>query len=37
VITRPMGGYDLPQWIRISVGTPPENQKCLAALEAVIR
>ena len=23
VIVRPMGGYQLPEWIRISVGTPP--------------
>ena len=33
VITRPMGGYQLPEWIRISVGTPRENERCLAALE----
>lgn len=32
VITRPMGGYQLPEWIRISVGAPKENAKCLAAL-----
>jgi histidinol-phosphate aminotransferase len=32
VITRPMGGYQMPEWIRISVGTPAENQRCLAAL-----
>ena len=25
VITRPMGGYQLPEWIRISVGTPPRT------------
>ena len=25
VIVRPMGGYQLPEWIRISVGTPKEN------------
>jgi len=33
VITRPMGGYQLPEWIRISVGTRAENERCLAALE----
>ena len=33
VITRPMAGYQLPEWIRISVGTPQENARCLAALE----
>jgi histidinol-phosphate aminotransferase len=32
VITRPMGGYGLPEWIRISVGTPAENRRCLDAL-----
>jgi histidinol-phosphate aminotransferase len=33
VITRPMGGYKLPEWIRITVGTPEENRRCLAALK----
>jgi histidinol-phosphate aminotransferase len=33
VITRPMAGYQLPEWIRISVGTPQENQRCLEALK----
>jgi histidinol-phosphate aminotransferase len=33
VITRPMGGYQLPEWIRISIGTPQENERCLAALK----
>ncbi len=33
VITRPMGGYKLPEWIRITVGTPAENQRCLEALK----
>ncbi len=32
VITRPMGGYQLGEWIRISIGTPKENQRCLVAL-----
>jgi histidinol-phosphate aminotransferase len=36
VITRPMGGYQLPEFIRISVGTPEENQRCLAALKDVL-
>jgi histidinol-phosphate aminotransferase len=36
VIVRPMGGYQLPEWIRISVGTPKENQRCLVALQAVL-
>jgi len=33
VIVRPMGGYQLPEWIRISVGTPQENQRSLTALQ----
>ena len=33
VITRPMGGYLLPEWIRISIGTPQENERCLGALK----
>jgi len=33
VIVRPMGGYQLPEWIRISIGTPQENERCLAALK----
>lgn len=37
VIVRPMGAYDLPEWIRISVGTPEENQRCLEALRKVMR
>ena len=32
VIVRPMGGYQLPEWIRISIGTPQENQRCLDVL-----
>ena len=36
VITRPMGGYGLPEWIRISVGTPDEKSRCLAALKEVL-
>jgi histidinol-phosphate aminotransferase len=36
VIVRPMGGYQLPEWIRISIGTPKENQRCLEALKAAL-
>jgi histidinol-phosphate aminotransferase len=36
VITRPMGGYRLPEWIRISVGTPAENERCLAEFGRVM-
>jgi histidinol-phosphate aminotransferase len=33
VIARPMGGYQLGEWIRISIGLPTENQRCLEALK----
>ncbi len=36
VIVRPMGGYKLPEFIRISVGTPKENERCLAGLKKVL-
>lgn len=36
VITRPMGGYQLPEWIRISIGTSKENERCLTALRTII-
>ena len=36
VIVRPMGGYQLPEWIRISIGTPKENERCLEALKNVL-
>ena len=36
VIVRPMGGYQLPEWIRISIGTPKENDRCLASLKKVL-
>ncbi len=37
VIVRPVGGYGLPQWLRISIGLPQENQRFLEALAAVMR
>jgi histidinol-phosphate aminotransferase len=36
VIVRPLGGYQLPEWIRITMGTPKENQRCLAGLRTVL-
>lgn len=36
VIVRPLGGYQLPEWIRISIGTAQENTRCLAALKKVL-
>jgi histidinol-phosphate aminotransferase len=37
VIVRPMGGYQLPEWIRISVGTPAENERCIAVLKKALK
>jgi histidinol-phosphate aminotransferase len=36
VIVRPMASYQLPEWIRISMGTPKQNQRCLEALRTAI-
>lgn len=36
VIVRPMAGYGFPTHLRISVGTPPQNERCVAALKAVL-
>ena len=36
VIVRPMGGYDLPAFVRITIGTPAENERCLAVLKTVL-
>jgi histidinol-phosphate aminotransferase len=36
IIVRPMAGYQLPEYIRISVGTPEQNTRCLAALKEVL-
>jgi len=37
VIVRPMGSYQLPEWIRISIGTPKQNQRCLQALTSILK
>ena len=36
VITRPMGGYQLPEWLRITIGTRAENERCLRTLRTVL-
>jgi len=33
IIVRAMASYGLPEWIRVSVGTPPQNERFLAALK----
>lgn len=37
VIVRPMGGYQLGEWIRITIGTPKENNRCLKALREALQ
>ena len=36
VIVRAMKGYNLPEWIRITIGTMDQNQKCITALREVL-
>ncbi|MDO4231665.1 MAG: histidinol-phosphate transaminase [Lautropia sp.] len=36
VIVRPVGNYGLPEWLRISVGLPEENERLLAALKQIL-
>ncbi|HEY2124066.1 MAG TPA: histidinol-phosphate transaminase [Chthoniobacterales bacterium] len=36
IIVRPVAGYQLPAWVRISVGTMEQNQQCIAALRNVL-
>jgi histidinol-phosphate aminotransferase len=33
VIVRPMGGYRLPRWLRVTVGLPEENERFIEALK----
>ena len=37
VIVRPVAGYELPEHLRASIGTPEENERFLAALAASLR
>lgn len=36
IIVRPLKGYKLPEWVRITVGTMEQNKKCIAALKEVL-
>ncbi len=36
VIVRPVGGYGLPEWVRITVGTAEQNVRVLRELKAVL-
>jgi len=37
VIVRPVAGYELPEHLRVTVGTPQENERFLEALAASLR
>jgi histidinol-phosphate aminotransferase len=36
VIVRPVGNYGLPQWLRVTIGLPQENDAFIAALERAL-
>ncbi len=36
VIVRPVGNYGLPQWLRVTIGLPAENEAFLTALEKTL-
>lgn len=36
VIVRPVGGYAMPEWLRVSIGLPAENERFLEALSDVL-
>jgi histidinol-phosphate aminotransferase len=36
IIVRPMGGYDLPSFIRVTIGTPHENARMIHVLAEVL-
>jgi histidinol-phosphate aminotransferase len=37
VIVRPMRGYKMPAWVRVTVGTMEENRRFIGALKAELR
>lgn len=36
IITRPMAGYGLKEWLRISIGTREQNTRCIEALQSLL-
>ena len=36
IIVRELKGYNLPEWIRISIGTMEQNRKCIRALQEIL-
>jgi len=37
IIVRPMGAYKLDEWVRITIGTAGENERCLQALKKLFQ
>jgi histidinol-phosphate aminotransferase len=37
VIVRPIGGYGMPDWLRVTIGTESENARFLDALEVALK
>lgn len=37
VIVRPIAGYGMPEWLRVSIGLPEENARFVAALESALK
>ena len=37
VIVRPMRGYKMPAWVRVTVGTMEENRRFMGALKASLQ
>jgi histidinol-phosphate aminotransferase len=36
IIVRGLKGYNLAEWVRISIGTMEQNRRCVAALQEVV-
>jgi histidinol-phosphate aminotransferase len=36
VIVRPVANYGLPEWLRVSVGLPMENERFIEALQQAL-
>ena len=37
VIVRPVKNYNLPEWLRFTVGTPEQNERAIAALRSSLK
>ncbi len=37
VIVRPIAGYGMPEWLRVTIATEPENARFLAALAVALK